>query len=137
MIQPAPFDQVRRERLRIGDRIFVADDRRKAREQIGRGRAAELFVHSDDRFGAAARLRRSLIASPSPSCGTFITAMRLAPEASRARKCEKRLAAASIRSPRGERLNMGPEKDGAGPNASSASPGCVVSASRRSVAFGA
>ena len=113
MVEAAAFNQKWLKHSRIGDRVFVADDGCKARQQIGRGRAAKLFVHSGYRFGAAARLRRSLIASPRPSCGTFITAMRFAPEASRARKWEKRLAAASIRSPRGDRLNVVPGKDGA------------------------
>src|SRR4029077_18604352 len=137
MIDTAALDQVWRERGRIGDRVFVADDGCKLRQQIGRGRAAKLFVHSDNRLGAAARLRRSLIASPRPSCGTFITAMRFAPEASSARKCENRLVAASIRSPRGDKLRVGPENSGARPKASRASPGSALSASRRSNAFGA
>src|SRR5512143_703007 len=118
MIDATAFYQERLESSRIGDRIFIADNGRKAPQQVWRGRAAKLFVHSNYRLGAAARLRRSLIASPRPSCGTFMTAMRVAPEASSARKCEKRLAAASIRSPRGDRLNIAPEKAGAGPKAS-------------------
>ena len=47
---------------------------------------------------------RSLIASPRPSFGIGITAMRCAPEASSARRCENRLAAASTRSPRGRQI---------------------------------
>src|SRR5215813_5654714 len=137
MVETSALDQERFKRGSIGDRVFVADDDGKARQKIGRGRAAQLFVHGRYRFGAAARLRRSLIASPRPSCGTFITAMCFAPEASSTRRCEKRLAAASIRSPRGERFNVVAEEDGAGPKARSTSPGCAPSASRRSVAFGA
>src|SRR5215475_11108233 len=137
MVETSALDQKRFKGSRIGDRVLVADDRGKARQKVRRGRATQLFVHIRYRFGAAARLRRSLIASPRPSCGTFITAMRFAPEASSARRCEKRLAAASIRSPRGERFNVVPEEDGAEPKARSVSPGCAASASRRSVAFGA
>ena len=37
---------LRLESSRIGDRIFVADDGCKTRQQIGRGRSAKLFVHS-------------------------------------------------------------------------------------------
>src|SRR6185437_9339252 len=119
MIDAAAFDQERLQRALICDRIFFADDGRKARQQIRRGRATELFVHSTvPCLGAAARLSRSLIASPSPWRGIFITAMRFVPEASSVRKCEKRLAAASIRSPLGERFNIGPEASGAGPKAS-------------------
>ena len=60
---------------------------------------------SPDQFrGAAARARRSLIASPRPSRGIGITAMRATPARSSARKCENRLAAASIRSPRGREV---------------------------------
>src|SRR4029079_9565936 len=137
MVQTSAFDEKRFKRSRIGDRVFVADDGRKTRQKIGRGRATQLFVHVSYRFGAAARLSRSLIASPRPSRGTFITATRFAPEASSARKCEKRLAAASIRSPRADRLYIVPENDGAGPKARSASSGCTPSASSRSAAFGA
>ena len=54
--------------------------------------------------GAAARARRSLIASPRPSRGIGITAMRATPARSSARRCENRLAAASIRSPRGREV---------------------------------
>src|SRR6185437_3041522 len=119
MIDAAALDQVRLQRGLIGDCIFFADDGRKARQQVGRGRATELFVHSIiPCLGAAARRSRSLIASPNPRRGIFITAMRFVPEASSARKCEKRLAAASIRSPLGERFNIGPEASGAGPKAS-------------------
>src|SRR5579871_3726472 len=55
--------------------------------------------------GAAARASLSLIASPRPSAGIGTTAITLAPHASSARKCENRLAAASMRSPRAERLS--------------------------------
>src|SRR6185312_13670321 len=136
MIDAAAFDQERLQCALIGDRIFVADDGRKARQQIRRGRATELFVHSIiPCLGAAARLSRSLIASPSPRRGIFITAIRFVPEASSARKCEKRLAAASIRSPLGERFNVGPDVFGARPKASNASPGSGISASSRNSAF--
>src|SRR5262245_56853996 len=111
MVETSALDQKRLKRSGIGDRVFVADDGSKARQKIGRRRAAQLFVHICFRFGAAARLRRSLIASPRPSCGTFITAMCFAPEASSTRRCEKRLAAASIKSPRGERFNVVPEEE--------------------------
>src|SRR5215510_14321734 len=66
-------------------------------------RAGEFLPHGR---GAAARLRRSLMASPRPARGTGITAMVSAPEASSVRRWEKRLAAASMRSPRGERFSI-------------------------------
>ncbi len=40
MIDAAAFDQIRLERSRIGDCVSVADDGRKARQQVGRGRAS-------------------------------------------------------------------------------------------------
>ena len=47
MIDAAAFDQIRLERSRVGDRVFVADDGRKARQQVGRGRACVScsFIH--------------------------------------------------------------------------------------------
>ena len=82
----------------------------KARQQVGRGRVGELSqVHAaviTSRVRAA-RASRSLMASPRPSCGIRMTAMRRAPAASSARRCENRLAAASTRSPRGDRLSVG------------------------------
>ena len=76
-------------------------------------------------FGAAARFSRSLIASPRPSCGTFITAMVLAPEASSARRCENRLAAASIEIAARRKIKR--PASGAAPKASSASPSRAAS----------
>ena len=86
-------------------------------------------------LAAAARASRSLIASPSPSCGTGITAIARAPAPSSARRCENRLAAASIRSPPAERLSVfllrAAPSGSAAPNASKASPGSMSSASSR------
>ena len=56
LIQATAFDQMRRERLRVGDGIFVADDLHEARQQVGRGRAAQLVVH---RVSFLARLKVS------------------------------------------------------------------------------
>src|SRR6185437_4069352 len=131
--------------LRVGQGIFPADDADETRQQIGRQRADarmlglqihELPLLLTLSFGAAARSRRSLIASPRPSFGIFITAMPPAPEASSARKCENKLDAASTILPRAERLSVTPAA-GAGPKASSASPVRAASAFRRSRAMGA
>ena len=140
-IEVAHLDQIRLLRLMVRDRVLFSDNADETGEQVGREHVRRLRhgakIHGAiPAFGAAARLSRSLIASPRPSCGTFMTAMRWTPEASSARKCENRLAAASIRSPRGDRLSDTPAA-GAGPKASSASPGSAASASRRSLAFGA
>jgi hypothetical protein len=45
VIEAAAFDQERLETGRIGDGVFLADDRREARQQLWRRRAAKLFIH--------------------------------------------------------------------------------------------
>lgn len=59
--------------------------------------------------GAAARRRRSLIASPRPCSGMGMTAITGRPLASSSCSMRNRLAAASVRSPVAERLRTGPE----------------------------
>src|SRR6185437_13941997 len=115
--------------LRIGDRVFLADDRDKALEQVGRelagggGLRLGLQVHRTfPVLGAAPRASRSLIASPRPSRGMDMTAIVPTPVASSARRCENRLAAASARSPRGDRLSVASL---AGPKPSRTSPACA------------
>src|SRR5262249_34115172 len=145
MIQTALLDQIGFDRPRVGQRILVADDSRETGESVGRDRSFEGAVHAQSieqiqRRGVAARISRSLIASPRPWCGIGMTAIAAAPEASSARRCENKLAAASTRSSRAERLRIAtaPAASGGGaPNANSASPGCTFLASSRSRAFGA
>ena len=74
-----------------------------ARLIASRGKGHPMQAHR----GAAARCSRSLIASPRPWCGTGMTAMAAAPAASSARRCENRLAAASMRSPRFREIEHG------------------------------
>ena len=64
----AHLDEVRVQHLRVGDGVALADDRGEAREELGRKRRRPgLHVHvSCPGLGAAARRKRSLIASPSP-----------------------------------------------------------------------
>ena len=76
-------------------------------------RPGQIAATCKSRRGAAARSSRSLIASPRPSCGTGMTAMVAAPQASSARRWENRLAAASIRSPRADRLSVRTARAGA------------------------
>ena len=83
--------------------------------------------------GAAARRRRSLIASPRPVSGMGETAM-AALSLSSSRSMANRLAAASFRSPRGLRLRRASRT---APNPNKASPGRGWSAFRRSRAWGA
>ena len=69
-------EKLARARRRIGNGVFVAQanaSQKRGGSRSWRWRSAELFIHSGYRpcLGAAARLRRSLIASPKPSCGTF------------------------------------------------------------------
>ena len=66
------------------------------------------------------------MASPRSSFGIGMTAIAEAPDASSARRCEKRLAAASTRSPAGERLRAFAAEGTFAPNASRASPGLRV-----------
>src|SRR5262249_13565044 len=75
-------------------------------------RAGEFLLHGR---GAAARLRRSLMASPRPARGTGITAMVAAPDASSARRWEKRIAAAPMGSPRHDRLRTKGRRPAAAP----------------------
>lgn len=84
----------------------------------------------------AARLSRSLMASPRPVSGMGATAMAVGEIASAARRKAKRLAAASARSPAGLRLNTAGHS-GAGPKARKASPGSGPSAFNRRGAAGA
>ena len=76
----------------IGHRIFVADDRAEFCDQFGRQRwhrgldnvhCSLFLLHSRP---TAARRSRSLMASPSPSCGTDMTAMVCAPLVSSVRR---------------------------------------------------
>ena len=95
MKQVARLREILRQFLGLGHRIFVADDGREARNQIGRQRRLREFW-PDDRhvhqpFGAAARRNRSLMASPSPSSGIGITAMVRAPLVSKARRQPKKI----------------------------------------------
>src|SRR6266550_6936217 len=136
---------------RIGDRIFGADDLAETSDQFGRERGRGglddihlglwlvfLLVHSR---AIAARRSRSLIASPSPSPGTGITAMVCAPLVSSVRRYPKRLAAASWRSPRADRfitaVAASTPGSATGPNASSASPGSTLAALSRTRVRGA
>ena len=74
-------------------------------------------------------------------CGTGMTAMVLPAAASSARRCENRFAAASTRSPRGERFRTFAARPvlagNSSPNASSASPALTSVASSRSGVRGA
>src|SRR5262249_12669528 len=128
----ARLGEIGRLRIAVRDGVFLPDDRDEAGEEIGgehfwrrpcnihrassvtTAGASTIARHLDEfpphGRGAAARSRRSLIASPSPSRGTGITAMVAAPAASSARRWEKRLAAASMRSPRAERLSIAPAR---------------------------
>src|ERR1700686_4951804 len=62
--------------------------------------------HDQVSLGAAARRRRSLMASPRPSAGMAITAIAAEPAASSSRNSEKRLAAASRKFPNALRLRI-------------------------------
>src|SRR6476646_4161467 len=84
-------------------------------------------------LGAAARLSRSLIASPMPWSGMGDTAILVAVLSS-SRSMAKRLAAASRKSPPGERLSLAP---GAAPKPSNTSPDSISPAFRRKEARGA
>ena len=70
--------QIGRLQVRIGQRVFLADDRAEAGDQV-LVRLEHGYFYEDefgfDGRGAAARIRRSLMASPSPSDGIGITAM--------------------------------------------------------------
>ena len=110
---------------------------------VGRGRAglnagarSQPSGQTRAAVGAGRRrgARRSLIARPRPWRGIGATAMPAAPRAaasaSAARRWAKRLAAASARSPAGERLR--PAAVVAGPKPSQTSPGPAPAASSRS-----
>src|SRR3977135_1045334 len=70
--------------------IFITRARSDGRALTIARRAMDFLLHAR---GAAARARRSLIASPRPACGTGITAMVAAPAASSARRWENRVGA--------------------------------------------
>ncbi len=160
------LDEIRRLQRRIGDGVFFADDGGEAGQQswvhFGLRLIGRLIEHravpwrssiqiNDSRIyrgasrvqrGLAARASLSLIASPRSACGTGMTAIVFAPAASSARRCENRLAAASIRSPRCGQVHHAASALPApaarfGPNASKASPRSTRSALSRSGVRGA
>src|SRR5215831_17944751 len=81
--------------------IFIARTRFTSLRLVTIARRVAAFLPHGR--GAAARSRRSLMASPRPARGTGITAIVAAPDASSTRRWENRLAAASMRSPRRDR----------------------------------